>query len=286
VTSLAHRCAEAVNSFHSTLYFATDLDEELAAHGVHDPMEAYLAGRAAPLGAVGPGTVVATFNAFAVPLVRKHIPAVWQKVTPAEAIAARGRAAHAVLARVLGREVLGSPEMAAAAALAVRATQACPRPGRPLYAGNADIGLPDAPHLALWHAATQLREYRGDGHVIALANAELAGLDALVTHCASPTGMPKELVMAKRGWSEADWSAAEARLLDRGLMDEAGNLTPRGLRLREDIEHETDRLDRLPYDHIGPVGTERLARYVGRFTRIAADADAFPSVLRGFFVPA
>ena len=37
----------------------------------------------------------------------------------------------------------------------------------------------------LWHAITLLREYRGDGHVAALLDAGLSGLDALITHTAT-----------------------------------------------------------------------------------------------------
>ena len=286
VTNPARRCSAAVNSFHSILYFAPDLDVELATRGVTDPMAAYLAGRAAPLGATGPGTVVAAFNAFAVPLVAQHIPAVWRVVTPDEAIAARLRAVHALLEQLLGAEVLASPEIAEAAALARRATQGCARPGRPMYSANADLDVPEAPHLALWHASTLLREYRGDAHVIALGHAELSGLEALVTDCASPAGMPKELVMTKRGWSGVDWSGAERNLCERGLMDRTGALTAAGLRLREHIEDETDRLDRFPYECLGTEGTRRLTALAARFVGLAADAGAFPAVLREFFVPA
>jgi helix-turn-helix protein len=37
---------------------------------------------------------------------------------------------------------------------------------------------------ALWHAITLLREYRGDGHIIALVANGLSGLEALIT-CAA-----------------------------------------------------------------------------------------------------
>jgi helix-turn-helix protein len=283
----AHReCAEKINAFHSVLYFGPDLDTELARHGVRDPMETYLAGRSAPLGAVGPGAVIATFNAFATPLVARHFPAVWEKVSPAEVIAARIRAADAVLRRLLGDDVVASPEMAEAAELVAGAARACLRAGRPLYSANADLDVPGEAHLALWHWATLLREYRGDGHVVALGHAELTGLEALVSHCASPAGMPKEVVMAKRGWTEADWSATQARLAERGLMTSTGELTVEGARLRERLEDETDRLDRLPYERLGGSGVARLAELTGGFVIRAANSEAFPSVLRNFFVPA
>ncbi|MDQ3790476.1 MAG: hypothetical protein M3422_24980, partial [Actinomycetota bacterium] len=54
---VARRCAAALNTIHSTVYFAEELGAEFARRGVTDPMGAYLACRAAPLGAVGPGAV-------------------------------------------------------------------------------------------------------------------------------------------------------------------------------------------------------------------------------------
>ena len=47
--------------------------------------------------------------------------------------------------------------------------------GRPLYAGHADLPWPDEPLLELWHAASLLREHRGDGHIAALLHAGLTG---------------------------------------------------------------------------------------------------------------
>lgn len=280
------QCHNAVNSLHSLLYFSSDLGDDLARRGVCDPMAVYLVGRAAPLGPVGAGPVTAAFNAFSHELVATHLPTVWDDVTPAEGVASRLRAADATLRRVLGDEAVASPEMAEAAGLALRATEACSRPGRPLYSANADLPVPDAPHLVLWHAATLLREHRGDGHVTTLSHQELDGLDALVSHSASVDGMPKEIVMTKRGWSEQDWSAAEERLRDRGLMDSLGALTDAGVRLREEVERETDRLDRRPYEHLGVAGVARLVELVTAFVIAAANAGAFPPVLRDFFVPA
>ena len=46
---------------------------------------------------------------------------------------------------------------------------------------STDLPWPDEPHLALWHAATILREHRGDGHLMALRVAGLDGAEALVS---------------------------------------------------------------------------------------------------------
>jgi hypothetical protein len=56
--------------------------------------------------------------------------------------------------------------------------------GRPLHAGHAELPWPDSPLAALWHAITLLREYRGDGHIIALVANGPRGLEALIT-CAA-----------------------------------------------------------------------------------------------------
>jgi hypothetical protein len=286
MTGLLERaCGYALNSFHSTIYFADDLDRELAAYGVADPMAVYLAGRAAPLGEVSAGVVTAAFNAFAPDLVASHIPAVWTQVKPAQVVSSRLRAADQVLTRLLGRPELDSAEVHEAADLAMTAAASAPRPGRPMYAANRDLPVPDAPHLRLWHAATLLREYRGDAHLVALGHAELDGLDALVSHCASPDGMPKEVVRAKRGWTEADWAASERRLRERGLMDRTGALTEEGLRCRARLEQDTDRLSGIPFAELGPSNVRRLRHLVHRMVDRAAHSAAFPPELRDFFAP-
>lgn len=270
------RCLDVLNSLHAMVYFAPDLGAELAAYGVDDPTAVYLASRAAPWGAVGAGPVTASFNGLKYELIARHLPAVWRRVDPGTVLALRLRAVDALLRRHLGEETVASPETAEAAQLALRAAEACGRRGRPMYAAHADHPVPDEPHLALWHAATLLREYRGDGHVAALTTAGVLGLDALVSHTASGDGLPKEFVMERHGWTEEDWAGAERRLCDRGLMDGEGRLTARGARMRADLEAETDRLDRAPYEHLGAEGVARLTGLAGSFIATAAAAGAFP----------
>jgi len=277
------RCLAALNALHSTIYFAPDLEKELSSYGIKDSMGAYLAGRAAALGEVAAGTVTACFYGFSHEMVARHLPAAWELVRPRTVLELRLGAADAVLRRYLGEDAIASREMAEAAELALRACEACTRPGHPMYAALADQPVPQAPHLALWFAASLLREHRGDNHIAALVNAGIGGLESLVSHSASSDGMPKELVMSKRGWTEADWRAAEERLRDRGLMDAAGALTAAGVRMREELEAETDRLDAAPYEHLGAAHTARLTELAGAFTTRAAVAGAFPAELLQIF---
>ncbi|KIZ15133.1 SCO6745 family protein [Streptomyces natalensis] len=275
------QCHNVVNPYHSTHYFAPEFGEELAKAGIGNRRAAYFAARGAAMGAVGPGTITATFYNFHHDLIAQHVPYVWTVTTPEAVLEARLRAADVTLRRLLGDAALDSPEMAEAAELALRATEGCARQARPLYAAHADLPVPDAPHLAYWRAATLLREHRGDGHLLALLDAELDGLEALVTHTASGRGMSYQGVMATRGWSPEDWQAAQERLRSRGLLDAEGELTEAGVRLRKDLERHTDRLDRGPYEHLGAEGVARLTELATGFTSAALSAGAFPAEMFG-----
>lgn len=274
--SVSVPCHRRLNQLHSTLYFSPDYTKALADIGVDDPGAAYCAGRSAAMGAVGPGTATAAFYNFSHHFLARHLPRVWSVASPAQVLDARLSAADATLRRLLGDHVVASPEMAEAAELALRAAEGCTRPGRPLYAAHADLPVPDEPHLAYWHAATLLREYRGDGHIVALQAAGLDGLEALVSHAATRDGMLPEWSQSMRGWSPVDWSHAEDRLRARSLLDAAGELTDAGLSLRAELEHRTDDLDRAPYDRLGPKGTQRLTELAGVFGATVLEAGAFP----------
>ncbi|WP_369194857.1 SCO6745 family protein [Streptomyces djakartensis] len=275
------RCHNMLNSLHATHYFSPDLGRELGALGITHPRAVNFAVRAAALGPVGAGPVAAAFYNYKYALVARHVPAVWETAAPSRVLAARTRAVDATLRRLLGEEVLRSAEMAEAARLALRAAEACSREARPLYAAHADLPVPEEPHLAYWHAATLLREHRGDGHLAALMSAGLDGLEAVVTHTATGKGMAPKWVFGTRGWSQEDWDAATDRLRERGLLAASGELSERGAALRDEIEQETDRLDRAPYEHLGAEGVARLTELGGAFAHAALMAGAFPADLIG-----
>ncbi|MCI3270832.1 SCO6745 family protein [Streptomyces cylindrosporus] len=275
------RCHNGLNSLHATLYFSPDLGTEMAAIGITHPRAVNFAVRAAAMGPVGAGTVTAAFYNYKYELVARHVPAVWSAAAPQDVLAARARAVDATLRRLLGDEVAASAEMAEAAGLALRATEACSRSARPLYAAHADLPVPGEPHLAYFHAATLLREHRGDGHLAVLMSAGLDGLEAVVTHTATGKGMAPKWVFGSRGWSQEEWDAAVGRLRERGLLDAAGELTEQGIALRAEIEAETDRLDRAPYEHLGAEGVARLTELGRAFAGAALAAGAFPADLIG-----
>ncbi|MCX5425127.1 hypothetical protein [Streptomyces sp. NBC_00078] len=275
------RCHNALNSLHATYYFSPDLSREMGAVGITHPRAVNFATRAAALGPVGAGMVAATFYNYKYELVARFVPAVWETASPGQILDARARAIDATLRRLLGEEAVASEEMAEAARLALRAAEACGRPARPLYSAYADLPVPEEPHLAYFHAATLLREHRGDGHLAVLMSAELDGLEAMVSHTATGKGMAPKWVFGSRGWSQEEWDAAAGRLRERGLLDAEGELTERGVALRAEIEAETDRLDRAPYEHLGAEGVARLTELGAGFARAAAVAGAFPDDLIG-----
>ncbi|MFF8442061.1 hypothetical protein ACF07U_14395 [Streptomyces californicus] len=277
------RCHNAVNPLHSCIFFSPDLGAEMGRIGIEDPSAAYFATRAAAFGPVGAGAVTATFHNFNPELVARHVPAVWETASPDTVLGARLRAADTTLRRLLGEEAVASDAMAEAARLALRATEACTPHARPLYAAHADLPVPEEPHLAFWHAATLLREHRGDAHLAALLAAGLDPLESLVSHTATGKGMAIRWILSSRGWRRADWEAACERLRERGLL-EAGEqpvLTEAGTALRAEIEEATDRMDVAPYAHLGADGVERLTELARGFLRTATAAGAFPASATG-----
>lgn len=99
----------AINPLHATIYFSPDLGKEFAALGVTERPAVNLASRSAAMGAVGAGTVTATFYNYRHDFVARHLPAVWDTITPEQALDARLRAADSTLRRLLGAETIESP---------------------------------------------------------------------------------------------------------------------------------------------------------------------------------
>ncbi|MGW7440051.1 SCO6745 family protein [Streptomyces sp. NPDC054849] len=278
----ARRCWHAaINPLHATVYFSPEIAKEFAALGIADPVAVNLAHRSAAMGAVGAGAVTAAFYNYRHDLVARHLPAVWDTATPEQALAARLRAADGTLRRLLGAESIESPELAEAADLAMRASEACTRHARPLYAAHADLPVPEEPHLRLWHATTLLREHRGDGHLAALLLAGLDPVEALISHTATGKGMSPKWLKGMRGWTQADLDAAADRLRGRGILDADGELTEEGKAVRERLEADTDRLDAAPYEHLGADGLARLTELGGALVIKAVTAGAFPADLMG-----
>lgn len=261
---------------HAVLYYAPEAFEEAAALGytVDERWPSYFAWRAAPLGEAGAGRVTETFYSFSPAMVDAYVPAVWSVASPDAVLAARRRAVDRAYRAILG-EAATAPDTAEAAALVRRVAEAADTTGRPLAAANAALPWPDEPHLVLWHAATVLREHRGDGHLAALADAELDPAEALVSFAAIGAARPE--VFASRRWSDEEWTQARERLLKRGLVVDDGTATEAGRALRAEVERRTDEAAAAPWRVLGDEERERLVELLGPLWVAVLGSGLLPS---------
>jgi hypothetical protein len=270
---VARKTWRTLEPLHGMIYFVPEAAEAYARLGITGTA-GYFASRAAPMGAVSADVVIATFFNFNPDLVRSAIPDAWECATPEAIIAARFAAVDAACGRILGSEVLTSPDMARAAALGRTAAEEAARhvEGRPLAAGHADIDWPDEPHLQLWHAQSILREFRGDGHIALLVIHGLSGLEALVTHAAAGE-VPARVLLATRAWSDEAWQIAGDDLRRRGWLEPGDELrlTASGARRRQEIEDGTDALSAAPYQALGEEGCAELRTLVRPWSKVFAE---------------
>lgn len=250
---------------HAMIYFVPEAQEEYAALGFDvkaNPASGYFPARAAAMGAVGPAVVQATFFNFSRIAAEFGMAGAWETATPAQLVEARYRAADRALRRLCG-DLLDSPDVVEALELARTACEGCTPEGRPLYAGNAALAWPTEPHLQLFHAVTLLREFRGDGHIVALVGAGISGLEAAVTHVAQGDSWTREPLRKTRGYSTEEWDTALAALRERGWIEpDGGGFTDAGRAARQEVEDRTDELALAPWQHLGGAGCARLRELV------------------------
>ncbi len=118
----------------------------------------------------------------------------------------------------------------------------------------------------LWHAATLLREHRGDGHVALLTANGLSGRECNVFQSAAGN-VPRSMIERARDYDDAEWQAVVGQLANRGLMTSDGALTAAGSARRQQLEERTDELALAGY---GGLDDAALARLTELLTPIAA----------------
>jgi hypothetical protein len=253
----------------ATVTFSELPNEAFLALGMRNYWDGYFAGRAAPLGLAPAGVVHAVFYNFAEGEVARHIPWVWGKATPDEAIGVRERGSAAALRQMIGA-LADSPGLVRVADLATRAAVSAPTEGRALYAGLRALDVPGEPVARLWHAATLLREHRGDGHNAALVAHGIGGTEAHVLLALS-LGMRAEEFGRIHHLPKAQLAAVVDGLRSRGLVDAAGGFTDAGRETRERIEALTDELAAPAYDVLS---ADELDELVAGLEPIAAAVQA------------
>jgi hypothetical protein len=229
-------------------YSADEPNETMFALGFTNYWDTYFAGRAAPLGLVPAEVVDALFYNFAPGEVARHIPKVWRTTTPEAAIAARRAGCARALRRILGDHV-DSPAFARATELLTTAATSAPVGGRPMYAALRALAEPEDVVDRLFHAASLLREHRGDGHVAALMVEGVGGLEAHVL-LALDMGMAAERFGRIHHLPATQIAAVVDGMRDRGLIAGDGGLSDEGAAVKQRVEALTDVLATKPYESL------------------------------------
>lgn len=272
--ALGRRAWRRLETIHAVTYFAPEAIGALRDAGYRGFWMGYFAGRAAPLGDVGPEVVSALFYNFAPSRVAKALPDAWSFAPPAAALDARRTGSVAALERSLA--ALGE-EVAVAAELSGRAARSASVDGRALFAANSNLPWPDEPFGVLWHAATLLREHRGDGHVAILTAFGISGREANVLQAAAGV-TPREVFTVARDYDDAEWDALVAGLAERGVLTSDGELTPDGRALKDEIEQRTDRIALAAYDVLADDELDRLLDALAPLARAVAASGDMPAI--------
>ena len=253
---MARRMFELVEPIGVIPYSAEEPNEAMFALGFSDYWDTYFAGRAAPLGLVPAEVVDALFYNFAPGEVARHIPKVWRTTTPESAIAARQVGCAKALRQILGDRV-DTPAFARVTELLIKAATSAPVEGRPMYAALRALPVPDDVVARLFHAASLLREHRGDGHIAALMSEGVGGLEAHVL-LALDMDMPAEKFGRIHHLPAAQIVDVIEGMRDRDLIGEDGWLSEQGRAVKERVESLTDDLAAKPYESLEPGERDEL----------------------------
>jgi hypothetical protein len=270
----ARRLHELFEPICMVTFHADECNDELAALGHRTYWDGYFASRAAPLGLVPAEVVHAAFYNFAEGEVARHIPSSWATIPPEASVAARVRGSAASLRRILGAERTASPGLVRAADLMTKAATSAPIEGRMMYAGLRTLSVPSDPAARLWHAATMLREHRGDGHIAALLGERIGGTESHVLSALASGIYPAESFGRIHHLPKQRLAAVMAGLRERGLIGADGRFTHAGRQTKQRIEDRTDELAMAPYDALSAAELDELVAEVEPMTAILLAAGS------------
>jgi hypothetical protein len=120
-----------------------------------------------------------------------------------------------------------------------------------MYAALRAVPVPDDIVARLFHAASLLREHRGDGHIAALMAEGVGGLESHVLF-ALEMGMPANRFGRIHHLPAAQLSAVIDGMRDRGLIGDDGWLSEEGRAVKQRVESLTDHLATRPYESLEP----------------------------------
>ncbi len=104
-----------------------------------------------------------------------------------------------------------------------------------MYAALRAIPIPDDVVVRLFHAASLLREHRGDGHIAALMTEGVGGLEAHVLF-ALDMGMPADKFGRIHHLPAAQLAAVVDGMRDRGLIGDDGWFSEEGRSVKQRVE--------------------------------------------------
>ena len=70
--------------------------------------------------------------------------------------------------------------------------------------------------------------------------------------------LQRSVTQPARGWSDGEWAAATATLVDRGWLTGDGRVTRAGADRYQEIEATTDALSAEPWHRLGRTAVDRL----------------------------
>jgi len=251
---ITRRNARSVQTTIGWIFWDPGALERYAALGLPGPL-GYMASRAAPLESAGPDAVIAAFGSISPDGIRFTFDLAAQAGRSfLEFWRARDEAVVEGLAGYAPAIVdplveLGPPLW--------EVVDRLPRLGRTFFGAHLAMARPTDPLLSGWHAVNCIREWRGDTHWALVAAAGLDGSQASILHNAFMAYEGDWLAESRgiqRDAIDAGWAALEVKGLARDRR-----VTPEGVRLREHLEDETDRLTAPVWELLGEARAVRFA---------------------------
>jgi DNA-binding MarR family transcriptional regulator len=126
-----------------------------------------------------------------------------------------------------------------------------------MYAALRALPLPEEPVARLFHAASLLREHRGDGHICALVSEGIGGLEAHVL-LALDMGIPAPTFGRIHHLPATLLTDLIDTMKDRGLVQDEATFTPAGRQAKDRVEALTDELAAAPYQVLEPAERDEL----------------------------
>lgn len=270
-SSPGRRLRDALEPIATICFWSEPAYDEYAALGL-DFLQGYVYGRGCVLGDAEPAVVAAAFGVFEPGLVADLFASGRATCSVADVRAAKERGAVAALRAVLG-DADAVEGLADVVAVLRRACDAADPTGRALHAGLAAMPWPDDLLGQLWHAASILREHRGDGHLAALV---AAGLDGVQANQLTElwVGWDPLAYTGSRAWSPEAMDAGTGALEARGWVAD-GRLTDDGRRVRHGLEEATDRSTLDAVEAIGD-DLDRVVALLDSWSGSIVDHGWFP----------